>query len=130
MSSPVSLVEYQSISKAFGNNVVLTDLSFAVDEGEFSVVFGQSLSGKSVLLRILLGLDHPDAGTVLLRGVDASDTKPGARKIGYVPQSFALTTSHTRSPSSTTPRTPSRRPWSGLPGCSTSLNSSIECRIS
>ena len=90
MSSAVSLVEYQSISKAFGHSIVLDDLSFAVDEGEFSVVFGQSLSGKSVLLRILLGLDHPDAGTVLLRGVDAADTKPGAREIGYVPQSFAL----------------------------------------
>jgi len=86
----VSLVEYQSISKSFGDNVVLDDLNFAVDEGEFSVVFGQSLSGKSVLLRILLGLDDPDQGTVLLRGVDAADTKPGARKIGYVPQSFAL----------------------------------------
>lgn len=90
MSSAVPLVEYQSISKAFGDNAVLDDLNFAVDEGEFSVVFGQSLSGKSVLLRILLGLDHPDRGTVLLRGVDAADTKPGARKIGYVPQSFAL----------------------------------------
>ena len=90
MSSAVPLVEYQSISKAFGDNAVLDDLNFAVDEGEFSVVFGQSLSGKSVLLRILLGLDHPDQGTVLLRGVDAADTKPGARKIGYVPQSFAL----------------------------------------
>lgn len=90
MSSAVSLVEYQSISKAFGGNVVLDDLSFAVDEGEFSIVFGQSLSGKSVLLRILLGLDHPDRGTVMLRGADAAGTKPGARKIGYVPQSFAL----------------------------------------
>ena len=90
MSSAVPLVEYQSIAKAFGANVVLDDLNFAVDEGEFSVVFGQSLSGKSVLLRILLGLDHADRGTILLRGMDASDTKPGARKIGYVPQSFAL----------------------------------------
>ena len=90
MSSAVPLVEYQSISKAFGHNVVLDHLNFAVDEGEFSVVFGQSLSGKSVLLRILLGLDHPDQGTVMLRGADAAGTKPGARKIGYVPQSFAL----------------------------------------
>ncbi|MCJ7780867.1 MAG: ABC transporter ATP-binding protein [Acidimicrobiia bacterium] len=90
MSNAVSLVEYTSVSKAYGNNVVLDGIDFAVDEGEFSVVFGQSASGKSVLLRILLGLDHPDQGTVLLRGADAADTKPGARKIGYVPQSFAL----------------------------------------
>ena len=90
MSNAVPLVEYQSVTKAFHRNVVLDDLSFAVDEGEFAVVFGQSAAGKSVLLRILLGLDHPDRGTVLLRGADAAHTKPGTRKIGYVPQSFAL----------------------------------------
>lgn len=58
MSNAVPLVQYSSISKAFGDNVVLDGLDFAVDEGEFAVVFGQSASGKSVLLRILLGLDR------------------------------------------------------------------------
>ncbi len=90
MSNAVPLVQYSSISKAFGDNVVLDGLDFAVDEGEFAVVFGQSASGKSVLLRILLGLDQPDQGTVALRGSDVAHEKPGDRKIGYVPQSFAL----------------------------------------
>jgi len=90
MSSTVPLVEFSSVSKSFGSNAVLSGLDFAVDEGEFAVLFGQSASGKSVLLRTLLGLESPDEGTVLLRGADAADTKPGDRKIGCVPQSFAL----------------------------------------
>ncbi len=84
------LVKFSSISKAYGDNAVLTSLDFAVDEGEFAVLFGQTASGKSVLLRLLLGLEAPDAGTVYLRDADAADTKPGDRRIGYVPQSFAL----------------------------------------
>lgn len=90
MSSTVSLVEFSSISKAFGEDVVLDDLDFAVDEGEFAVLFGLSGSGKSVLLRMLVGLESPDDGVISLRGADAADIKPGDRKIGYVPQSFAL----------------------------------------
>ncbi len=86
----MSLVEFTSISKSFGEDAVLNTLDFAVDEGEFAVVFGLSGSGKSVLLRMLVGLESPDEGFINLRGSDASDVKPGDRKIGYVPQSFAL----------------------------------------
>ncbi|MEN8233483.1 MAG: ABC transporter ATP-binding protein [Actinomycetota bacterium] len=86
----MSLVEFSSISKSFGPDVVLDTLDFAVDEGEFAVLFGLSGSGKSLLLRMLVGLESPDDGVVSLRDADAVDIKPGDRKIGYVPQSFAL----------------------------------------
>ena len=86
----MSLVEFTSISKAFGKDAVLTDLSWSVEEGEFAVLFGQGATGKSVLLRTLVGLEVPDSGTITLRGDDAADIKPGDRRIGYVPQSFAL----------------------------------------
>ena len=86
----MALVEFSSISKAFGRNKVLTDLSWSVEEGEFAVLFGQGATGKSVLLRTLVGLEIPNTGSVTIRGVDASTLKPGDRKIGYVPQSFAL----------------------------------------
>lgn len=86
----MSLVEFSSISKSFGSDVVLDTLDFAVDEGEFAVLFGSSGSGKSVLLRLLVGLESLDDGVVSLRDSDAVDIKPGDRKIGYVPQSFAL----------------------------------------
>lgn len=86
----MALVEFSSLFKSFGNNDVLVDLHWSVEEGEFAVLFGQGATGKSVLLRTLVGLEVPDAGTVTLRGDDASNIKPGDRKIGYVPQSFAL----------------------------------------
>ena len=86
----MALVEFSSLSKAFGKDEVLVDLDWSVEEGEFAVLFGQGATGKSVLLRTLVGLETPDAGDVTIRGVDAVTLKPGDRKIGYVPQSFAL----------------------------------------
>jgi ABC-type sugar transport system ATPase subunit len=86
----MALVEFSALSKAFGHDEVLVDLDWSVEEGEFAVLFGQGATGKSVLLRTLVGLETPDAGEVTLRGVDAATLKPGDRKIGYVPQSFAL----------------------------------------
>lgn len=86
----MALVEFSSLSKSFGKSDVLVDLDFSVEEGEFAVLFGQAASGKSVLLRTLVGLEVPDQGSVTIRGVDAATLKPGDRKIGYVPQSFAL----------------------------------------
>lgn len=86
----MAVVEFSGLSKSFGDNDVLVDLDWTVEEQEFSVLFGQSASGKSVLLRALVGLETPDSGSITLRGVDASSLKPGDRKIGYVPQSFAL----------------------------------------
>ena len=86
----MALVEFSGLSKSFEDNHVLVDLDWAVEEEEFAVLFGQGASGKSVLLRTLVGLEVPDKGTITLRGVDAATLKPGERKIGYVPQSFAL----------------------------------------
>ncbi len=90
MIDTVPLVQFSMISKSFGDNTVLDGLSLSIDEGEFAVVFGLSGSGKSVLLRTLLGLETPDSGRLSLRGSDAVSVKPGDRRIGYVPQSFAL----------------------------------------
>lgn len=86
----MALVEFSSLSKSFGQDDVLIDLDWAVAEGEFAVLFGQGATGKSVLLRALVGLEVPDQGTITIRGVDAATLKPGDRRIGYVPQSFAL----------------------------------------
>ena len=86
----MSVLELQNLSKSYGSNHVLRDVSLTVDAGEFMVVYGLPVSGKSVLVRLLTGLEQPDAGRILLRGVDITNFAPGARNLGYVPQSFAL----------------------------------------
>ena len=67
------MIEVQNISKSFGNNAVLSDVSFKVAEGESIAIIGRSGTGKSVLLKHLVGLLIPDAGTVRVKGVEIND---------------------------------------------------------
>ncbi len=83
-------VRFDAVEKSFADTSVLVDTSLSVSSGQFAVIYGQPASGKSVLLRMLVGLETPDAGRVFIRGVDAATLRPGDRNIGYVPQSFAL----------------------------------------
>ena len=83
-------VEFFGVKKAYKKKEILSNFNLTVDENEFVAILGKPGSGKSVILRILLGLEGFDEGTVLLRGEDASSILPGKRGIGYIPQSFAL----------------------------------------
>lgn len=83
-------VEFHNITKAFGGKTALDDVSLTVEPGSFTVVCGPPKAGKSVLFRLLVGLDTPDSGTILLDGRDITHAAPSQRPIGYVPQSFAL----------------------------------------
>lgn len=62
------MVEVKDVSKAFGDNVVLDGISFNVEEGENFVVFGRSGTGKSVLLKCMVGLLEPDSGEINING--------------------------------------------------------------
>lgn len=66
-------VEIAGLSKSFGKQSVLKDISLSVRPGEIFVIMGPSGSGKSVLLRQIAGLDLPTAGTVRIEGFDPSD---------------------------------------------------------
>lgn len=61
-------VEFRQVSLAFDDNVVLRDLSFAVPRGAMRILLGASGSGKTVMLKLMLGLLRPDAGHVLVNG--------------------------------------------------------------
>ena len=84
------ILQLESIGKAYSGIPVLTDLSFVADAGDLTVIYGPPAAGKSVLVRILTGLEQPDSGRVILRGEDVTHLPPADRNIGYVPQSFAL----------------------------------------
>lgn len=60
------VVEVVNVSKAFGNHVVLDNVSLKVEEGENMVVFGQSGTGKSVLLKCIVRLLEPDTGEIFI----------------------------------------------------------------
>ena len=85
---PILLLE--NISKAYRGREILTDLSFSAKAGNLTVVYGPPAAGKSVLVRVLTGLEQPDSGRIILRGQDLTHEAPAERNIGYVPQSFAL----------------------------------------
>ncbi len=86
----MNIVELQHVAKSYGRSQVLRDVTLAVQSGEFMVVFGMPVSGKSVLVRLITGLEKPDAGRIIIRGQDMTNAAPGERNLGYVPQSFAL----------------------------------------
>jgi len=64
------VLSVRNISKRFGSQVVLDDVSFDVPEGKITFVLGPSGTGKSVLLKIIIGLLQPDAGRVLIDSYD------------------------------------------------------------
>ncbi|MDQ0467755.1 ABC transporter ATP-binding protein [Labrys wisconsinensis] len=83
-------LSFQSISKAYRGRPALEALSFDVEPQSFTVICGPPKAGKSVLFRLLVGLEQPDAGCIMLAGEDITRLSAAQRAIGYVPQSFAL----------------------------------------
>lgn len=76
--------------KRFTGAPVLDHVSFDVASGEFLSVLGPSGCGKTTLLRILAGLESPDAGSVLKDGADITRLPPERRSMGLVFQDYAL----------------------------------------
>ena len=83
-------VDFINITKSYNRNTILSDFSLGVDENEFLTILGKHGRGKSVILRILLGLETFDEGKLFINGKDGSTITTGDRGIGYVQQSFAL----------------------------------------
>jgi ABC-type Fe3+/spermidine/putrescine transport system ATPase subunit len=68
----------------------LRDLNLVVEEGEYFAILGPTGAGKTVLVECIVGLHTPEQGTVWLDGEDVTRLKPEERRIGYVPQDYAL----------------------------------------
>jgi phospholipid/cholesterol/gamma-HCH transport system ATP-binding protein len=65
--------EFRGVSKSFGDNDVLKNVSFFVEQGETGVIMGRSGVGKSVSLKLLLGFLKPDAGQIFVAGRDVTN---------------------------------------------------------
>jgi sulfate transport system ATP-binding protein len=83
-------IEVRNLQKAFGKTVVCDNLTLDIPSGELVALLGPSGSGKTSLLRIIAGLEVPDAGTVLFHGEDATHTDVRERQVGFVFQHYAL----------------------------------------
>ncbi|HEX7085315.1 MAG TPA: ATP-binding cassette domain-containing protein [Vicinamibacterales bacterium] len=66
-------VVFDRVSFAFDDNVVLRDLSFELPAGSMKILLGASGAGKSVVLKLILGLLRPDSGTIIVNGVRLND---------------------------------------------------------
>jgi phospholipid/cholesterol/gamma-HCH transport system ATP-binding protein len=88
------LITVKKLSKKFGENVVLKNLDLTVDKGDSYVIIGGSGTGKSVLLKCIMGLILPDAGKVFFKSVDVTNKSTAARqkelKFGMLFQGGAL----------------------------------------
>lgn len=83
-------IEVRNIQKFYGTTPVLKGINLEVKPGELVALLGPSGSGKTSLLRIIAGLEMPDAGTVLLDGQEAVTKDARERNVGFVFQHYAL----------------------------------------
>jgi phospholipid/cholesterol/gamma-HCH transport system ATP-binding protein len=90
-----TVAEITHLKKSFGKNHVLRDINLKISQGENLVVLGKSGSGKSVLIKCLVGLIEPDEGKLIVLGKDiselnASELNEIRKKVGFLFQSGAL----------------------------------------
>ncbi len=83
-------IEVSGLSKQFGSFKALDNISLHIETGELVALLGPSGCGKTTLLRIIAGLETPDAGRVWFAGEDATDVNVRERQVGFVFQHYAL----------------------------------------
>jgi len=83
-------VSLNGVYKAFGENVISSDINLEIDEGEFVVFVGPSGCGKSTLLRMIAGLEDITSGELKIGDRRMNEVPPAERGIGMVFQSYAL----------------------------------------
>ncbi|HEX5131647.1 MAG TPA: ABC transporter ATP-binding protein [Candidatus Krumholzibacteria bacterium] len=80
------MIKIQHLHKAFGELVVLDDVSLEIHPGSVTAILGPNASGKSTLIKCILGLVHPDRGKILIDDVSIRGQSHYRTKVGYMPQ--------------------------------------------
>lgn len=89
------MIEFRNVTKSFDDDVVLNNISFNIARGETKIILGESGSGKSTILKLILGLIRPDSGQILIEGQDVTELSERElvqvrKRIGMVFQEGAL----------------------------------------
>jgi len=90
-----TVIEIKNLRKSFGNNHVLDGFNMHLNEGENLVVMGKSGSGKSVMIKCLIGLEEPDSGTITVMGKSINELERDEldelrTEVGFLFQGSAL----------------------------------------
>jgi phospholipid/cholesterol/gamma-HCH transport system ATP-binding protein len=88
MATP--LIEFKDVSKRFGKKAVLEHINLQIFEGEVTTIIGLSGSGKTVLLKHIIGMIKPDEGTILFRGKPLAEIRRRDLPMSYMFQGNAL----------------------------------------
>lgn len=83
-------MELRGVTRRYGSQVAVDDVTLAVEAGEFVAVLGPSGSGKTTTMRLVGGFERPDAGTVHIAGRDVTETPAARRDVHTVFQGYGL----------------------------------------
>ena len=83
-------VRLDRITKRFGDVTAVDDLSLAIADGELVVLLGPTGAGKTTTLRIVAGLEKPEAGQVEIGGQNVTAEPPAVRDVAFVFQQYSL----------------------------------------
>jgi sulfate transport system ATP-binding protein len=86
----MAYLRLDNIEKSFGAFKASKGVSFEVGQGKLVALLGPSGSGKTTILRLIAGLEAPDAGDIFIGGARVNDLPAGSRDIGFVFQNYAL----------------------------------------
>ncbi|EEE44342.1 ABC transporter ATP-binding protein [Roseibium alexandrii] len=86
----MSEVHLRNLSKSFGTTVAVEDVTLTVPDGAFVTLLGPTGAGKTTILRLISGLEQPDAGDVVIGGRSAVDDTPAQRNVAMVFQQYSL----------------------------------------
>jgi zinc transport system ATP-binding protein len=78
-----AIVEFQHVSKSYGEQIVIDDVAFRIEPASITTMIGPNGAGKTTIARLILGIDSPTSGKILRKG----------NKTAYVPQKISLNTS-------------------------------------
>jgi multiple sugar transport system ATP-binding protein len=83
-------IAIRGLTKKFGSVVAVDEANLTVNDGELLVILGESGCGKTTLLRLIAGLEKPDAGAIYIGGVPVNDVPVGRRGVQMIFQHYAL----------------------------------------
>jgi ABC-type Fe3+/spermidine/putrescine transport system ATPase subunit len=86
----MTFLSLKNISRTFGTTRAVSDVSLDVEQGEFFGLLGPSGCGKTTTLRMIAGLEKPDAGSIRFQNADITNLPPERRGFGMVFQNYAL----------------------------------------